>query len=176
MCQGNILILSRTTPSSLKLKSCLNNLKKSGLRYSITSTPLSTSSSLIKWSSSPWMVSLQDRKWTPNDPEGSRVPETINNLSSDFTATMSKALIVNKISRTIRFLLVLSLCKNWMKWFTFLFRKRLKKMITGKMLVSFLQDLTLREKVNTRSCNGSEQTSINLRLMIAIVSTEPMLI
>ncbi len=164
------------TPLSSRLKSCQNSLSKSGSKSSTTSTISSISSNLTKWSSLPWMVSPHDQKWTIKDPEDLKVPETTNNLSSDFTDTTSKVQTVNKTSKTIQSLQVQNSCKNLMKWFTFSFRKKLKKTITGKMLASFSQDLTAREKASTRSCNGSEQIRTNFRSMIVTVFMDPTLI
>lgn len=150
MCQGNLIINLRTIPSSSRLKLCPNNSKKSGSKSLTISTTSSISSNPTKWFSSLWMAWLQDRKWITNDPEGSRAPETTNNLLNDFTATARKTPTVNKTSKTIQFRLVLNSWKNLTKWSTFSFRKRSKKMITGKTWAWFSLVRTAPEKASTK--------------------------
>lgn len=174
MCQGISFINPRMTPLSSKHKSCPKSSNKFGLKCSTTLTPLSIFSNLIKWSSSPWTVSLHDQKWTIKEPEDSKAPETTNNSSKDSTDTTSKVPTVNKTSKTIQFPQVQSSCNNWTKWFTFSSRKRLKKTITGKISVSFLQGPTALVKVSIKSWNGSEQININSHPTTVIVFMEPM--
>ena len=133
MCQGTFTNQFRMTLLSSRRKSCPRSSNKSGLKSSTTSTTSSTFSNPIRWSFWLWMVWLHDQKWTIKGPEGSRVPETTNNLLNDFTATMSKVLTVNKISRITQFLQAPNSCKNWMKWSTFSFKKKFRKTITGKI-------------------------------------------
>ena len=122
------------------------------------------------------MVSLQDQKWTIKEQEDLRVPETTNNLLNDFMGIMNKApVIASRISKTTLFHPVLSSWKNSTKWSTFSFRKRLNKMIIGKISVLFSLDLTVQVRVNTKSCNGSEATSINSHQTIVTACTELML-
>lgn len=176
MCQGIFLYNKRTIQSYSKRKSCPKNLSKFGLRYSTISIPSSICLNLAKWSSSPLTVSLQDQKWTINAQEGLRAPVTTRNLSKDSTVITSKTpLTVRKISRTTQFRPVRNSWRNWTKWSTFSSRKKSKKTTTGKTSVLSSQDLTAREKVSTRSWNGSEPTSINSTPTTVTAYTEPTL-
>lgn len=116
------------------------------------------------------MVWLQDQKWTIKDQEDLRAPETTNNLLKDFMGITNKTpATASKTSKTIQFLQARNSCKNSMKWFTFSFRKRSKKMIIGKISVLFSPALTAQVRVSIRSWNGSEATNISSLQMIAIV-------
>lgn len=122
------------------------------------------------------MVSLHDQRWIINALDDSRAHETINNSLNDSTDTMNKPATVNKISRIIQSLQEQSLWKNLMKCYISSFKKRLKKMTTGKTWVLYSLALIVQEKDNIKSWNGLGPIKINSPLMIVIVFMEPMLI
>ena len=157
------------------LKFCLNSLNRYGLKYSTTSIWLWICSNQPKWYFWLWMVLHLAQKWTINDLDALRVLATINSFWRSFMAINKETWIVNKISKITLFLPEQSLWKISIKWSTFSYRRRLKKMTIGKIFRLFLQAVIVQAKDNIKSWSGLDPTNNASNKMTITVYMELML-
>ena len=143
------IALVRMTQSYSNRNSCLNSLKKCGLKSLTILILLSTCSNPPRWSFLLLTELLLDAKWITKDLVVSVVHKTTNNILKDCMDTL-KWQTVKKTLKTILFHLEHPLCSNSIKCFISLFKKRLKKITIGRVWVLSSLVRILLEKENTK--------------------------
>ena len=130
---------------------------------------------LIRWSCLDWMVLHHGQKWIIKDQGGLRVLGIIRNLWRNYMGLLDKHNLL-KILRIILFHLVLHLCKSWEITCNFLLRKKLNKMIIGKVCLLFLQAQAHLDKDSIKLWSLYEQIRITFYQKTIIVCMVQMLI